>query len=38
MILILHLAIPELMRILVDEEGLEWDEAWRITTKYNILY
>lgn len=26
------LAIPELMRILVDEEGLNWDEAWRITT------
>lgn len=26
------MAIPELMRILVDEEGLEWDTAWRITT------
>jgi len=26
------LAIPELMRILMDEEGLGWDEAWRITT------
>ena len=32
MILILHLAIPELMRILVDEEGLAWETAWRITT------
>lgn len=25
------LAIPELMRLLVDEEGLEWENAWRIT-------
>ncbi|MFH2202729.1 MAG: glycogen/starch/alpha-glucan phosphorylase [Elusimicrobiota bacterium] len=25
------LAVPELMRILLDEEGLEWDEAWEIT-------
>ena len=23
----------KLMRILVDEEGLEWDEAWAVTTK-----
>jgi starch phosphorylase len=27
------LAVPELMRILIDVEGLEWDEAWRITTR-----
>ena len=26
-------AVAELMRILVDEEGLEWDEAWDVTTK-----
>lgn len=25
------LAIPELMRILMDQEGLGWDEAWDIT-------
>ncbi|TEW54432.1 glycogen/starch/alpha-glucan phosphorylase [Psychromonas sp. RZ22] len=24
------IAIPELMRILVDEEGLEWDFAWKL--------
>ncbi|KAE8854054.1 hypothetical protein HRS9122_01046 [Pyrenophora teres f. teres] len=27
------LAIPELQRILVDIEGLEWDEAWSIVQK-----
>lgn len=26
------LAVPELMRILIDEEGVDWDTAWRITT------
>ncbi len=26
-------AVAELMRILMDEEGLEWDEAWEVTTK-----
>ncbi|MFA5570366.1 MAG: glycogen/starch/alpha-glucan phosphorylase [Sphaerochaetaceae bacterium] len=27
------LAIPELMRILLDDELLQWDEAWDITVK-----
>lgn len=26
-------AVAELMRLLMDEEGLEWDEAWDVTTK-----
>lgn len=31
------LAIPELMRILIDEEEFDWDEAWKIT-KNTISY
>ncbi|GAU13425.1 hypothetical protein TSUD_127210 [Trifolium subterraneum] len=27
------LSIPELMRLLMDEEGLGWDEAWEVTSK-----
>ena len=27
------MAVPELMRILMDEEGLGWDQAWTITTQ-----
>ncbi len=26
------LVVPELMRLLVDREGLQWDEAWAIAT------
>ena len=31
------LAIPELMRILIDVGGIGWDEAWEITT-HTISY
>ncbi len=27
------LAVPELMRLLVDEHGMPWEEAWRVTTE-----
>jgi starch phosphorylase len=27
------IAIPELMRLFMDEEGMEWDEAWSICEK-----
>ena len=27
------LAIPELMRIMLDEHGLDWDRAWAISTR-----
>ncbi len=27
------LAVPELMRILMDDEGMGWDEAWDITSR-----
>ncbi len=26
-------AVAELMRVLMDDEGLSWDEAWNVTTK-----
>lgn len=31
-------AIPELMRILVDIEGLEWDAAWNITKQVRFRF
>ena len=31
------IAVPELMRLLVDEHGLDWHEAWRIT-RHTIHY
>jgi len=31
------IAVAELMRVLVDEEGLSWDEAWSITER-SIAY
>ncbi|WP_066063211.1 glycogen/starch/alpha-glucan phosphorylase [Neobacillus soli] len=31
------LAIPELMRILIDDEGFDWEQAWQIT-KNTISY
>ncbi len=27
------LAVAELMRLLVDERGFQWDDAWRLTTR-----
>ena len=27
------LVIPELMRILIDQEGLDWDKAWNLTRR-----
>ena len=32
------LAIPELMRLLMDEEGLGWDDAWDITTRWFCIF
>lgn len=26
-------AVPELMRLLIDVEGLDWEDAWEVTTK-----
>ena len=29
------IAVAELMRLLIDQEGLDWEEAWSITTQVN---
>lgn len=31
------IAVAELMRLLIDQEGLDWEDAWSITTKVNRL-
>ncbi|CAM3854873.1 glycogen/starch/alpha-glucan phosphorylase [Alkalicoccus chagannorensis] len=31
------LAVPELMRLLMDQEGLNWDDAWHVT-RHTIAY
>ena len=33
MILIQPVTVAELMRIIMDNYNLDWDEAWEITTK-----
>ena len=30
------IAVAELMRLLIDQEGLDWEEAWSITTQVLI--
>ena len=32
------IAVAELMRLLVDENAMEWDAAWRVTTQHPLLY
>ena len=32
------IAVAELMRILMDEKGLTWEQAWSITTRMHGLY
>jgi hypothetical protein len=31
------IAVAELMRLLIDQEGLDWEEAWSITTQVCLL-
>lgn len=30
------IAVAELMRILIDQEGLDWDKAWSITVQVKL--
>ena len=32
------IAVAELMRLLIDQEGLDWDKAWGIVTKVCISF
>lgn len=32
------LAIPELMRLIMDDEGLGCDEAWNVARRYSYLF
>ena len=31
------IAVAELMRLLIDQEGLNWEEAWSITTQVTLI-
>lgn len=31
------IAVAELMRLLLDQEGLSWDKAWGITVKVSFI-
>lgn len=31
------IAVAELMRLFVDVEGMDWEQAWGITTKVGVL-
>lgn len=31
------IAVAELMRLLIDQEGLDWDTAWGLTIKVQML-